>query len=152
MVDYDRPMGIPLLTFSMWLLAFVIISVAVYGYFHDDQILQYGLIKALGSDMYRLFAIILYCVAILVSGIGLMKSSSRGRDLLVLLSIFGTIHGAMVAITDMSRGALIVLLCVGVIIYMMTPRVAAVFRSIDSRKAVNAIEALESYRRSKSHR
>lgn len=152
MVRYDKPLGIALLTFFLFLSALIIISVAMYVFFYEDAFPKNGLLQGLKSEVHRLIAIIIVCVLIIISGIGLLKASPRGRGLLIGICILGAIQGAIVVFSNTYRGLLLLVLCLSVIAYMFTERVSAVFQPIYSRKAVDAIEALESYRRSRSYR
>ena len=149
MVNYDRPLGIPLLAYLLWLLALIIIVSAVYVFFYEDEFWYHGLLQSLGSELGNLLVVMTFSMLIISSGIGLLKSSSRGRGLLVALCAIGAIHGVIMAFSDLFRGILVLILCVVVTIYMLTPRVSAEFKTIDSRKAVDAIEKLKSYRKSR---
>ena len=147
MVDYDKPMTLTLLALILLLTAFITITAAMYAFFYTDEFWNHGLLKGIGAESNRLFMVLIFSVLLLMSGIGLLKSASLGRWLFVLVNILMIIHGIMMVISGISRGYILLIVCVILIFYMFTRRVSDVFRPIDSQKAVSAINALESYRR-----
>lgn len=149
MVNYDKPLGISLMAYFLFLLAIIIITMAVYVFLFNDGFWQHGLLQFLKSEVHRLIMVIVFGVLFIISGIGLLKSSPGGRGLLVALCALVGIHGLIMTFSDFFRGILVLLICGIVAIYMFTSRVSAEFQSIDSRKAVEAIDTLESYRKSK---
>lgn len=152
MVDWDKPVGIALLTYFLWLLALIMISLAAYVLFYGGEFWYNGMLQGLSSRTHRIIAIIGFALAITFAGIGFMNSSQGGRLFLMGLSILGMIQGIVVLMENFIRGMIILLVCVFVAGYMLTPRVSAVFKPIDSKKAVDAIDALDKYRRSRSLR
>ncbi len=149
MVRYDRPLTLPLLVYLLWLLAIIIFTFAFYVFFFQDEFWNHGLFKYLGSELLRLITVLMFCILIITSGIAILKSSPSGRGLLVVLCLIAGIHGVIMIFSGLLRGILVLLVCVIVIIYMYTPGVSAEFQTIDTRKAVDAIETLESYRKSR---
>jgi hypothetical protein len=110
--------------------------------FWHDGILQY-----LESESQKLIAVIVFALLLAFSGIGLLSSSSWGRALLIGLCLVVIIHGVLVFMTDNVRGILFMISGGWILGYMFTSGVADVFRSIDSRKTVEALDTLESYRK-----
>ena len=149
MAKYNRPLSLPLLVYLLWLLALVIIALAFYVFFYEDDFWNHGLLKVLGSELSRLFTVLSFGILIIISGIGVLKSSPKGRGLMVALCTIAEIHAVIMIFSGLLRGILILLVCVVVTIYLFTPGVSAEFQSIDTRKAVDAIETLESYRKSR---
>jgi hypothetical protein len=147
MVQYDRPLLLPLLVFFLWLLSLIMIVYSAYLYLYEDEFFSQGLIGGLEGATARFGVILLYSVFIMIAGILILKSSPRGRQLIVMLSLLGLIHGVIVAFSDMTKGILILFLCIIVIAYMFTSRVSSIFQPIYSRKAVDAIDALEFYKK-----
>jgi hypothetical protein len=149
MAKYNRPLSLPLLVYLLWLLALVIIALAFYVFFYEDDFWNHGILKVLGSELIRLITVLSFCILLIISGIGILKSSPSGRGLLVFLCSIAGIHALIMIFSGLLRGILVLLICVVVTIYLFTPGVSAEFQSIDSRKAVDAIETLESYRKSR---
>lgn len=149
MAKYNRPLSLPLLVYLLWCLAIIIITLTFYVFFFEGEFWNHGLLKFLGSDLIRLSTVLLFSILIVTSGIGILMSSPRGRGLLVVLCLIAAIHGVIMIFSSLLRGILILLICVIVTIYLFTPGVSAEFQSIDTRKAVDAIETLESYRKSR---
>ncbi len=152
MVDWDKPIGIALLTYFLWLLALIMISLAAYVLFYGGEFWYDGILQGLSSKTHRIITIIGFALAIAFAGIGFMNSSQGGRLLLIGLSILGMIQGIAVSMEDFNRGMIILFVCVFVAGYLFTPRVSAVFKPIDSKKAVDAIDALDKYKKSRSLR
>ncbi|UCF09166.1 MAG: hypothetical protein JSW28_05680 [Thermoplasmata archaeon] len=152
MVDYERPLSISLLAYLLFTIALIIISAAVYVFFYEAVFWDHGLLHALNSRVHRLLVVMVFAVLIFGSGIGLLKSSPGGRRLLMVLCLVAGTHGVSVALSDLLRGLLILGICTAVIFHMLTSTVSAVFQPMDSRKAVEAINALESYRRSRAYK
>jgi hypothetical protein len=150
MVDYEKPLTLSLLAYIFLLLAFLFIAVAVYVLFGGEKFWNDGLLEGLQSETIQLFVIMGFSVLMIISSIGLLKTSPAGRGLLIMLSIISAVQGAAVALSDITRGIVIIILCIILILYLNTYDVKSVFQSIDSRKSVNAIESLESYRRGRS--
>ena len=149
MTKYYRPLSLNLLVYLLWCLALIIFTLTFYVFFFEDEFWNHGLLKFLGSELIRLSTVLLFCILLVTSGIGILKSSPSGRGLLVFLCSIAAIHALIMIFSDLLRGILVLLICLIVIIYMFTPGVSAEFQSIDTRKAVDAIEALESYRKSR---
>ncbi len=149
MVNYNKPLGITLLTFFLLLLAFVILSLFVYVFFYGGDFWYDGLLKDLRYEEQKFLAIITFSILILISGIGLLKSRSLGRWILIALCGIGAIHGAFIAQIDLNRGVLILGMCIVIALYMLTPSVSESFKPMASTKAVDAIDTLESYRKSR---
>ncbi|UCE38305.1 MAG: hypothetical protein JSW00_03445 [Thermoplasmata archaeon] len=149
MVDYDKPLTLSLLAYILWVLSLIFIAISVYVLFYGGKFWNDGILQFLESESHHLYVIIAFSILILTSGASILKSSSWGRNLLIVLCIIVVIHGIIVMLSDTVRGILIVLISAGIIAYMLTSRVSAVFQPIDSRKSIKAIETLESYRRSR---
>jgi len=152
MVDYDKPLGISLLAYLLFALAIVIISATVYIFFYASEFWTIGLLQFMDSRDLRFFVVLCIAFLIVISGIGLLKTSSSGRGLLIVLCLVGGIHGFFVAQSDFPRGLLVIGICVAVLAYMFSSGVSEIFRPMDSRKAVDSIHALESYHRSRSYK
>jgi hypothetical protein len=150
MVNYDKPLGISLLAYLLMLMALIIISTAIYVFFYESEFWDIGLLHTLNSRVQRLLVIMSFAVLIFVSAIGLLKTSPGGRRLLLLLCLVTIIHGVSVASSDIPRGLVIMVVCATVAIFMLNPSISIIFQPMDSRKAVEAIHALESYRRGRS--
>jgi hypothetical protein len=149
MVNYNKPLSISLLAFLLFLLSIVVMIFAVHVFFYEEGFWDYGLLSGIASETHRMVAVIILNMFIIGSGIGLLKSASWGRWLFISLCLLGIAQGVVVAFSDSLRGAGLFLICLFLIIYMFTSRVADVFKPIYSRKAVDAIEALDSYRKSR---
>jgi hypothetical protein len=152
MVNYDKPIGISLLTLFLWFMAFIMIALSVYVFFYGSEFYYEGMLQGLRTKLYRTGAIIIFAVLILIAGIGLMKSALWGRGLLIGLSLLGIIQGIAVFGEDTTRGIMILIFSGFVIGYMFTSKVKDVFKEMDSRKALHAIDALDDYRKNRSLR
>ena len=152
MVDYDKPLGISLLAYLLMALALVIVTAAVYVFFYESEFWDEGVLRALESGDQRFLVVLSFAVLLIVSSIGLLKSSPGGRRLLIILCLVAGIHGMIVAQSEILRGLLIMGVCAAVLIYILTPSVSEVFQPMDSRKAVDSIDALESYRRTRAYK
>ena len=152
MVNYDRPLGIPVLAYLLLLLGLIIISAAAYVFLYESEFWEIGLLNAVKSRFQRLLVIVSFAVLLLVSSIGLLKTSPGGRRLLLVLCLVAGIHGVSVASSDLLRGLIILGICAAVTAYMLTSSVSAVFQPMDSRKAVESIHALESYKKVRSYK
>ncbi len=149
MVNYDKPLGLPLLTFFLWALASVIIAGVVYVFFYGGTFWHDGILQGLEFEEQKFMAIITFGICLLISGIGLLKSSPLGRWILIGLCVVGVIHGVFVAQTEFIRGLIVIAMCAGIALYLLTSAVSQAFKPMASSKAVDAIDALESYRRGK---
>jgi hypothetical protein len=149
MVNYDKPLGISLLAYFLFLLALIIIPLTLYVYLFQDEFWYHGLLQGLKSDIQVLLVVLTVAILIIISGIGLLKSSQGGRVLLLGLCAIGGIHGLILNFSEFFRGILIVIISGIVAAYMLSSGVSEEFSSIDSRKAVDAIDTLESYRKSR---
>ncbi|UCG68899.1 MAG: hypothetical protein JSV09_14095 [Thermoplasmata archaeon] len=149
MVNYNKPLGISLMAYFLFLLAFIMIPLALYVYFYEDEFWHHGLLQYINSDLQVLFMVLFIAILLLISGVGLLKSAQWGRGLLIALCAMGGIHGLILNFSEFFRGILIVIICGIVAAYMLTSGVSDEFSSIDTRKAVDAIDTLESYRKSR---
>jgi hypothetical protein len=149
MVDYDKPLGLSLLAYILWVFALVIIVGGFYVFLFGEKFWNDGILKFLGSESLQLIIIIGFGILLISTGIGLLTSSPGGRVLLIILSIIVCAHGIFVLLDDLIPG--IVFLAVGAVVtlYMLKSDVASVFQPVDARKAVDAIDTLESYRKSR---
>jgi len=152
MVNYNRPLGIPLMVYLLWALAFFMIAIAVYVLYYGGKFWHDGILQYIESEEQRLLAIIFFSILILISGIGMLKTSPTSRGLLVALCIITGIHGILVMLSDFVRGFSIIIIALVIIGYLFTYGVSSAFQPMDSRKAVDAIEALESYKKSRLFR
>lgn len=152
MVDYDRPLGISLLAYLLMVLALIIIAAAVYVFFYEGEFWDIGLLHNLNSMVHRSLVVMSFAVLLFVSSVGLLKTSLGGRRLLLVLCLLAGIHGVSVASSEPLRGLVILLACAGVTFYTLSPSVSAVFQPMDSRKAVESIDALESYKKVRSYK
>lgn len=152
MVDYNRPLGIPLMVYLLWSLAFFLIAIAVYVLFYGGKFWHDGILQYIESEQQQLLVIIIFSIFIMISGIGMLKTSPTSRGILVALCIITAIHGILVLLSDFVRGFLIMIIALVIIAYLFTYGVSSVFKPMDSRKAVDAIETLESYRKGKLFR
>jgi hypothetical protein len=150
MVNYDRPLGISLLAYFLLALALIIITASVYVFLYESEFWDVGLLQNINSSVQRFLVTIFFASLLLVSSIGLLKTSPGGRRLLLILCLVTGIHGLSVASSELLRGVVILGICTAVIFYSLTSSVSAVFQPMDSRKAVESIDALESYRRVRS--
>lgn len=149
MVDYDKPLSLSLLVFMLWCIAFVLISAAVYVFFYGGKFWNDGILQYIESEAHQVIIIIIFSIFILIAGGGILKSMPSGRGLLIALSIITAVHGIFVVQTDFTRGIVFLAVAVIIIIYLFTYGVSSVFQPMDSRKAVDSIDALESYRRTR---
>lgn len=150
MVDYSKPLGISLLAYLLFLLAIVTMIFAVNTFFFEEEFWSTGMLSGIESVDHRMLAVIVGSILIIISGIGLLKTSSWGRWLLIVLCLIGIAQGVIVSFRgDSFRGVVVLFISLFVLIYMFTSSVSDVFKPIYSRKAVDAIEALESYRKSR---
>ena len=152
MVDYNKPLGISLLAYLLFALALIIITAAVYVFFYESEFWETGILNMIDSGDLRFLVVIGFALLIAVSGIGLLKTSPRGRGLLMVLDLVAVIHGLVVAQSDLLRGLVIIVICIVVLAYIFSSNVSEVFRPMDSRKAVDSISALESYHRVRSYK
>ncbi len=152
MVDYDRPLSLPLLVYILWTVAFVLIAMAVYILFYGGKFWNDGILQFVESQEQQLIVIIIFSIFILISGIGILKSSPAGRGLLVALCAITGIHGILVMQSDLARGLVFLIVAVIIIAYLFTYGVSSVFRPMDYKKAVDAIDALDSYRKGRFFR
>lgn len=149
MVNYDKPLGISLMAYILWLLAIVIIAANVYVFFYGGQFWNDGVLKFLESSTLQFIFIIVFCLLLVSAGIGLLMTSPAGRTLLIILSVIVVVHGIFVLLTDLPRGIVVVAIGAYVALYMFKSDVSSAFQPVDSRKAVDAIDTLESYRKSR---
>jgi hypothetical protein len=147
MVNYDKPLTLSLLTYILWVLALVIIAMTVYVFFLEEgDFWDHGILQYMGSEFLSFIVIIAFCLLMVFAGIGILTESGYGRGLLMVLCIIVVLHGILILLDDFTRGFIITAIGAIVFAYMLKSDVAEVFQSIDSRKSVNAIETLESYR------
>jgi Na+/melibiose symporter-like transporter len=149
MVDYDKPLSLSLLAYMLLCVAFVLISTAVYVLFYGGKFWNDGILQVIESDAQQVLVIIIFSVFIMIASAGILKSSSGGRGLLIALCGITAIHGIVVMLSDFPRGFVFLVIAIVIIAYLFTYGVSSVFRPMDSRKAVDAIDALESYRRTR---
>jgi hypothetical protein len=149
MVNYDKPLGLSLLAYILWVLALVIIVGNVYVFLFEGEVWNNGILGFLESQTLQFIIIMLFSVLLIVAGIGLLTSSQGGRVLLIILSIIVVVHGIFVLLDDFTRGIIVVAIGAVVTLYMFKSDVSSVFQPVDSRKAVDAIDTLESYRKSR---
>lgn len=149
MVNYDKPLGLSLLAYILWVIALVIIVGSVYVFFFEGKFWNDGVLQFLESQTLQLIIVLVFSILLIVAGIGLLTSSQGGRVLLIILSIIVVIHGIFILLDELIRGIIVVAIGAVVILYMLKSDVASVFQPVDSRKAVDAIDTLESYRKSR---
>jgi hypothetical protein len=149
MVNYDKPLGLSLLAYILWVLALVIIVGTVYVSLFEGKFWNDGILGFLESQTLQIIIILLFGVLLIIAGIGLLASSQGGRVLLIILSAIVVIHGIFVLLDDLTRGLVVTAIGAVVTLYMLKSDVASVFKPVDSRKAVDAIDTLESYRKSR---
>lgn len=149
MVNYDKPLGLSLLAYILWVLALVIIVGSVYVFFFEGKFWNDGILKFLESQTLQIIIILLFSVLLIISGIGLLTSSQGGRVLLIILSAVVVVHGIFILLNELIRGIIVVAIGAIVILYMLKSDVSSAFQPVDSRKAVDAIDTLESYRKSR---
>lgn len=149
MVDYDKPLSLSLLAYLLLCVAFILIAMAVYVLFYGGKFWHDGILQIIESEAQQLIIIIILSIFIIVAAAGILKSSSGGRGLLIALCIITAIHGVVVMLSDFTRGLVFLVIAIVIIAYLFTYGVSSVFKPMDSRKAVDAIDALESYRRTR---
>ncbi len=147
MVDYDKPLSLSLLAYLLWCVAFVLISAAVYVFFYGGKFWNDGILQFIESEAQELLVIIIFSIFILIASAGILKSSPGGRGLLIALCGITAIHGIAVIPSDFPRGFVFLVIAIVIIVYLFTYAVSSVFQPMDSRKAVDAIDVLESYRK-----
>lgn len=147
MVNYDRPLSLSLLSYILWVIALILIPLSVYIMFYGEIFWHDGILQYAGSESQKLFVVIGFALLMAFSGIGLLSSASWGRGLLIALCIIIIIHGVLVLQTDTLSGLLFIVLGGWILGYMFTSGVRDVFKPIDSRKTVDALDTLESYRK-----
>jgi hypothetical protein len=150
MVNYDRPLTLSLLAFILWLIALVLIAASVYVFFFGGQFWNDGILQFVESESLQIFIIIGFSLLLVFAGIGILTSSSAARALLIALSILVIIHGLFVFLSETLPGIIVMVIGAWVLLYMFTSGVVDAFSSIDSRKTVDALNTLESYRRSRN--
>jgi hypothetical protein len=147
MVNYDKPLTLSLLTYIMWVLALVIITLTVYVFFLvEGDFWGHGILQYMPSEFLSFIVIIVFCLLMIFAGIGLLTESGAGRGLLMVLCIIVVLHGILILLDDFTRGFIVTAIGAVVFVYMLKSDVAEVFQPIDSRKTVNALDTLESYR------
>ncbi len=147
MVNYDKPLTLSLLTYILWVLALVIIAMTVYVFFLEEgEFWDHGILQYMGSEFISFIVIIAFCLLMVFAGIGLLTESGAGRGLLMVLCIIVVIHGILILLSDFTRGGMITIIGAVIFVYMLKSDVSEVFQPIDSRKSVDAIDTLESYR------
>jgi hypothetical protein len=149
MVDYDKPLSLSLLAFLLLCVALVLISASVYVFFYGGKFWNDGIMQYVESGALQIIIIIIFCIFIIVAAAGILKSSSGGRGLLIGLCIITAVHGIFVMLSDFIRGLVFLVIAIVIIAYLLTYGVSSVFQPMDSRKAVDAIDALESYRKTR---
>lgn len=147
MVNYDRPLSLSLLSFILWAIALILIPLSVYTLFYGEIFWHDGILQYFGSESQKLYVVIIFAVLLAFAGVGLISSSSWGRALMIGLSVVVIFHGVLVQFEDLLRGVIFMVFGVWILAYMFTSGVANVFRPIDSRKTVDALDTLESYRK-----
>ena len=150
MVNYDRPLTLSLLAFILWLIALILILSSVYVFFYGGKYWNDGILQFFGSESVQLFIIIGFSLGLIFSGVGILKTSSGGRALLIVLCILVIIHGLLVLLSDTLPGLIIMGIGAWVLLFMFSSRVSEEFSPIDSRKTVDALDALDSYRRGRN--
>jgi hypothetical protein len=150
MVNYDKPLTLSLLAYILWLIALIIITASVYTLFYGEKFFKDGILQFIESDSMQLYILIGFGLLMIFAGVGILTASSGGRVLLIILSIVVVIHGLFVLMEDTIPGIIIMVIGAWILLYMLSSRVADVFSPIDSRKTVNALETLESYRKSRN--
>lgn len=152
MVDYDKPLGISLMAFLIFALVVVIMSAAVYVFLYESEFWDHGLLQVFDTGIQRFIVVVSFSVLSVVGAIGLLKTSPGGRKLILVLCLISIVHGAIIARSDLDRGLAVLGICALVLLYNLSSSVSAVFKPMDSRKAVESIEVLQSYRRGRSLR
>ena len=152
MVDYDKPLSLSLLAYLLWCVAFILISAAVYVLFYGGKFWHDGILQFIESEAQQLIVIIIFSIFILIASVGILKSSPGGRGLLIALCGITAIHGIVVMLSDFPRGFIFLVIALVIIAYLFTYAVSSVFQPMDSRKAVDAIDRLESYRKGRFFR
>jgi hypothetical protein len=147
MVNYERPLSLSLLSYILWLLALVLIILSVYILFYGEIFWHEGILQYMGTESQQLFFVIGFAVLMAFSGVGLLSSASWGRGLMIGLCVIVLIHGVLVLLEDTLRGLFFIFIGGWILAYMFTSGVADVFKPIDSRKTVDALDTLESYRK-----
>lgn len=150
MVNYDRPLTIPLLAYILWLIAIIIIVATVYVFFYGGKFWNDGILQFIDSESLQLFTLIGFSILLIFSGGGLLTSSSGGRVLLIVLCIIVLIHGLLVLQSDMLPGIIIMIIGAWILLFMFSSGVTQEFSPIDTRKTVDALDTLESYRRNRN--
>jgi hypothetical protein len=150
MVNYDRPLGLSLMAYLLWVFALVLISFSVYALLFGGKFWYDGILQVFDSRVLQIIILIIFSLLLIFSGIGILTSSPAARGLLIALSGLVVVHGLLVLSTDFTRGLLAIVVSGCVLGYMLTSGVSEVFSPMDSRKGVDAIDTLESYRRTRN--
>jgi hypothetical protein len=152
MVDYDKPLSLSLLAYLLFCVAFVLISAAVYVLFYGGKFWNDGILQYIESEAQQMLVIIIFSIFILIASAGILKSSPGGRGLLIALCGITAIHGIAVMQSDFPRGFVFLVIAIVIIVYLFTYAVSSVFQPMDSRKAVDAIDTLESFRKGRLYK
>lgn len=150
MVNYDRPLTLSLLAYILWLIALILIAASVYVFFYGGKFWNDGILQFVESESLQIFIIIGFSLLLIFSGVGILTSSSAARALLIVLSIAVIIHGLLVFLSETLPGIILMIIGGWILLYMFTSGVVDAFSTIDSRKTVDALNTLESYRRSRN--
>jgi hypothetical protein len=152
MVDYDKPLSLSLLAYLLFCVAFVLISTAVYVLFYGGKFWNDGILQYIESEAQQMLVIIIFSIFILIASIGILKSSPSSRGLLIALCGITAIHGIVVMSSDFTRGLVFLVIAVVIVVYLFTYGVSSVFQPMDSRKAVDAIDTLDSFRKGRLYK
>jgi hypothetical protein len=152
MVDYDKPLSLSLLAYLLFCVAFVLISAAAYVLFYGGKFWNDGILQYIESEAQQMLVIIIFSIFILIASIGILKSSPSSRGLLIALCGITAIHGIVVMLSDFSRGFVFLIITIIIIVYLFTYGVSSVFQPMDSRKAVDAIDTLDSFRKGRLYK
>jgi hypothetical protein len=152
MVDYDKPLSLSLLAYLLFCVAFVLISTAVYVLFYGGKFWNDGILQYIESEAQQMLVIIIFSIFILIASIGILKSSPSSRGLLIALCGITAIHGIVVMSSDFTRGLVFLVIVVVIVVYLFTYGVSSVFQPMDSRKAVDAIDTLDSFRKGRLYK
>ncbi len=147
MVNYDRPLSLSLLSYILWVIALVLIPLSIYIMFYGEIFWHDGILQYIEAESTKLIVVIVFALLLAFAGIGLLSSASWGRGLMIGLSLMVIIHGLLVFFEETLNGLFFMIIGGWILVYMFTSGVSDVFKPMDSRKTVDALDTLESYRK-----